>query len=98
VVVRRLNLDSSVVLDYFIPDSPNDAGAILLWVLLMVLAVLIVANVRMVLQYRKIPSKKEEPQQRHPKVKQIEKSGEEPERSYVDIHTKVDQLIEMNKL
>lgn len=98
MVVRRLNLDLSVVLDYFIPDSPKDFGAILLWVLLIVLAVLIIVNVRMVLQYRRIPSKKEEPLQRHPTVEHIKKSEEEPERSYVDIHTKVDQLIEMNKL
>jgi hypothetical protein len=93
-----LNLDSSMVLDYFIPDSPTDAGAILLWVLLIVLAVLIIVNVRMVLQVRTIPSKKEEPPQGHPPVGQREKPREEPERSYGDIHTKVDQLIEMNKL
>lgn len=93
-----MNVDLSVVLDYFIPDSLNDVGAILLWVLLIVLAVLIIVNVRLVLQQWKTPQKEEQPVQTRLPVEQKKEPAEESSQSYTDIRTKVDQLIEINNL
>jgi len=92
-----VDIDLSVVLDYLVPDSPTDAGAILLWVLLILLIILVVANIRMYLEYRN-PPWKEEQRPQGLCVEQMKKSEGEPKQSYADIRTKVDQLIEMNNL
>lgn len=84
-----------MLLDYFIPDSPGDAGAILLWTLLIVLVILIIVDLRIYLQYRKTP-KKSEP--RKPSLTdRIKRSKEEP-LEFEEVRDKVDRILEVHKL
>ena len=62
-MVRRIAFDTSMVVDYIIPDSPSDFGAILLWVLMTLLVILVIVDVRMYLEYRKMSQKREQQQQ-----------------------------------
>jgi uncharacterized membrane protein affecting hemolysin expression len=84
-----------MVLEYFIPDSPGDVGAILLWALLIVLVILIIVDLRIYLQYRKTP-KKTEPGQ--PSTTDQIKQSKEDALEFEDVRNKVDRLLEIHKL
>jgi hypothetical protein len=98
VVVRRIAFDTSMVVDYIIPDSPSDFGAILLWVLMTLLVILVIVDVRMYLEYRKMSQKREQQQQNLTIREHMKTSEEERSQAYVDIRNKVDKIIEINKL
>jgi len=98
VVVRRIAFDSRMVVDYIIPDSSSDFGAILFWVLMTLLVILVIVDVRMYLEYRKMSQKREQQQQNLTIREHMKTSEEEGSQAYVDIRNKVDKIIEINKL
>lgn len=98
MVVRQMAFDTQLLLDYFIPDSPSDAGALLFWTLLIVLAVIIVFDVRLYLQVRKTTHNQKKPIQDHPTEEQMKRLTDEPTTDIKDIRQKVDRLIQLNKL
>lgn len=98
MVVRRIAFDSRMVVDYIIPDSSSDFGAILLWVLMALLVILVIVDVRMYLEYRKMSQKREQQQQNLTIREHRKTSEEERSQAYVDIRNKVDKIIEINKL
>jgi hypothetical protein len=98
LVVSRIDFDTSMVLEYILPDSPSDFGAILLWVLITLLVMLVILDVRLYLEYRKMPQKGEQHQQISTMNEHMKKSEEEKEQAFIDIRNKVDQLIEINNL
>jgi cytochrome c-type biogenesis protein CcmH/NrfF len=96
--VRRIDFDTSMVLEYILPDSPSDFGAILLWVLMTLLLMLVILDVRLYLKHRKMPQKGEQHQQIPTTNEHMKQSEEENEQAFIDIRNKVDQLIEINNL
>jgi len=84
-----------MVLEYFIPDSPGDVGAILLWALLIVLVILIIVDLRIYLQYRKTP-KKTKPRQ--PSTTDQIKQSKEQLLEFEEVRNKVDRILEIHKL
>ncbi|HWR63875.1 MAG TPA: hypothetical protein VN365_05680 [Candidatus Thermoplasmatota archaeon] len=96
--MSRIAFDTSMVLEYILPDSPSDFGAILLWVLMTLLVILVILDVRLVLGHRKISQKGEQHQQILTTNEHVKKSVEEKEQVFIDIRNKVDQLIETNNL
>jgi len=89
-----MNFDTSLVIDYIIPDSPRDFGAMLLWVLIILNVILLVC---ICLYYRKTFKKIENPQQKLDTIEQIKKSKDERIQELVEIRNKVDKIIEINK-
>ncbi len=87
-----------MVLEYILADSPSDFGAILLWILMTLLVILIILDVRLFLEHRKMSQKGEQHQQVLPTNDHMKKSVEEKEQVFIDIRKKVDQLIETNNL
>lgn len=59
---------------------------------------LVILDVRLYLKYRKMPQKGEQHQQIPITNEHMNKSEEEKEQAFIDIRTKVDQLIETNNL
>jgi len=98
LVVSRIDFDTSMVLEYIRPDSPSDFGAILLWVLMTLLVILVILDVRLYLEHRKMPQKEEQHQQILTTNEHMKKSVEEKEQVFIDIRNKVDKLIEINNL
>jgi len=98
LVVSRIDFDTSMVLEYILPDSSSDFGAILLWVLMSLLVIFVILDVRLYREYRKIPQKGEPHQQISTTNEHMKKSVEEKEQTFIDIRNKVDQLIEINNL
>ena len=100
-----MDFDASIVIDYIIPDSLNDFGAILLWVLMIILGIIVIIDIRLYLNNRKTSKKKlewipmrEEPQQKSNTAEEIKKLEEVRMQEIVDIRNKVDKIIEINKL
>jgi hypothetical protein len=98
LVVSRIAFDTSMVLEYILPDSPSDFGAILLWILMTLLVILVILDVRLFLGHRKMSQKGEQHQQILCTNDHMKKSVEEKEQAFIDIRNKVDQLIETNNL
>lgn len=96
--MSRIYFDMSLVLEYILPDSPGDFGAILLWVVLILLVILSIIDVRMYLEYRKIPQQREKQQQNLSIKESMNNSDEEKEEAFIDIRNKVDRLIETHNL
>ncbi len=90
--------DMQQVLDYFIPDSPSDAGAILFWALLIFLAVIIVVDIRLYFSYRTTTHHPETPPLMYPTAEQMNILHKEPTTDITEIRQKVDRLIQLNKL
>ncbi len=90
-----MNFDTIMIIDYFIPDSPSDFGAILLWVLIIINVIL---WIRIYLYYRKTSKKIEKPQQKLNIIEQMKKSNEARIEDIVEIRNKVDKIIEIKKL
>lgn len=93
-----MDFDTQLLLDYFIPDSPSDAGALIFWALLIVLAVIITVDLRLYLRVRKTTHTQKKPIPDHPTEEQMRKLTEEPTTDIKDIRQKVDRLIQLNKL
>ncbi|VVB62199.1 Uncharacterised protein [uncultured archaeon] len=93
-----MDFDTSMIINYIIPDSPSDFGAILLWVLIIGLVIIAIIDIRLYLDYRKTSKKIEKPQQKLNKIEQMKKSKEERMQEFVEIRNKVDKIIETNKL
>jgi len=87
-----------MVLEYILPDSSSDFGAILLWVLMTLLVILVILDVRLFLGHRKMSQKGEPHQQISTINEHMKKSVAEKEQVFIDIRNKVDQLIEINNL
>jgi hypothetical protein len=84
-------------MDWITPDSPSDFGAILFWVLIVILVSIIIIDIYAYLSYRKTPKKIETPHQNLDPREETKKSKDRSQ-DLVDIRNKVDKLIEMNKL
>lgn len=93
-----MDFDTQLLLDYFIPDSPSDAGALIFWALLFVLAVIITVDLRLYLRVRKTTHTQKKPIQGHPTEEQMRKLTDEPTTDIKDIRQKVDRLIQLNNL
>ncbi len=83
--------DIQMILDYFIPDSLGDFGAMLFWVLLILLVSMIVVDIRLFVRYNKSPKIKE-------KITQQNQNTEEPVPDIVEVRNKVDKLFKINKM
>ena len=99
-----MDFTTSIVIDYIIPDSPSDFGAILLWILIILLVIIAIIDIRLYLDNQKASKKlewipmTEEPQQVVNTVKQMKTSKEERLQEIVEVRNKVDKIIEINKL
>jgi hypothetical protein len=93
-----MNIDISVVLDYFIPDSISDFGAILLWTLIGIILILMYVDIRTYLYYRKITHTKEKQQRMMITPLQMKQSSDDTMQNLNDIRRKVDALLESKNL
>ncbi len=84
--------------DVIIPDSPSDFGAIMFWVLILILMIIVIIDIYTYFSYRKTSKKIEKPQQKLDAVEQRKTSGEDRLHDIVEIRKKVDKMIEINKL
>lgn len=87
--------------DSIIPDSPSDFGAILFWVLIIVLAIIVIIDIHTYLYYlyyRKTSKKIEKPQQKLNTIEPMKKSHEDRLLNIVEVRNKVDKLIEIHKM
>ena len=84
--------------DYIIPDSPNDFGAILLWILITILVLLILRDIRTYVSYRKKSHATTRPQQTQKIGQPMNSSDTERVQEFVEIRSKVDKLIEAHNL
>jgi hypothetical protein len=84
--------------DSIIPDSPSDFGAILIWILVILLFVIVFIDFYTFLSYRKISNKIERPFQKSNAVKSVNKSEEDQEQNIVEVRRKVDKIIETHNL
>lgn len=89
--------DMQLVLDYFIPDSPSDAGAILFWALLILLVAIIIVDLRLYFSYRTATHHPKKPRM-YPTEEQMNILRKEPTTDITEIRQKVDRLIQTNKL
>ncbi len=102
--LNRMDFDTSKVIDYIIPDSPGDFGAILLWILIILLIIIAIIDIRLYFDNQKTSKKlewipmTEEPQQKPNTIDRMKKSKNERIPEIVDIRNKVDKIIEINKL
>jgi membrane protein implicated in regulation of membrane protease activity len=90
--------DTSMVIDYIIPDSPSDFGVMLFWVLAIVFVIFMIIDIRMYLYSRKTFKKIEKPQQKLDTTEEMKKSKEGRTQEIVEIRNKIDKIIEINKL
>jgi hypothetical protein len=103
-VVRRMDFDAGMVIDYIIPDSSSDFGTILLWILIILLVIIAIIDIHLYLDNQRASKKlewipmTEEPQQKPDTIDQMKKSKNERIQEIVDIRNKVDKIIEINKL
>jgi hypothetical protein len=97
-VVSRIDFDPSMILDQLLPDSVGDVGAILFWVLTLLLVILVVVDLRLFFKDRRTPKTSEPPHQEPVQRNDNERSYEEREQAYVDVRMKVDHLLETHKL
>jgi hypothetical protein len=84
--------------DWIIPDSLSDFGAILFWVLSIILLIIIIIDIYTFLSYRKASKTIEQPTQNLNPLEPMEKPEGDQSRDIVEIRNQVDRLIEMNKL
>jgi hypothetical protein len=98
MVVSRIDFDLSMILDYLLPDSLGDVGAILFWVLTLLLVFLVIVDLRLFFKNRKTPETNEPQYQSPPQRNDNEITNEEREQAYVDVRMKVDHLLETHKL
>jgi uncharacterized membrane protein YciS (DUF1049 family) len=84
--------------DYIIPDSPYDFGAILFWVLIIVLLIMVFIDLRLYLDHRKTSKKIEKKQQKLNTIEQMKISEEERTQEHDNIRDMVDKIIEINNL
>lgn len=98
MVVGRMDFNLSVILDSLLPDSLGDLGAILFWVLTLLLVILVIVDLRLFFKNRKTQKTNEPQYQSQPERKDNEISNEEREQAYVDVRMKVDHLLETHKL
>ena len=102
--LNRMDFTTSIAIDYIIPDSPSDFGAILLWILIIILVIIAIIDIRLYLDNQKTSKKlewipmREEPQQKSNTAEEIKKSKEVRMQEIFDIRNKVDKIIEINKL
>jgi hypothetical protein len=89
-------------LDMILPDSLNDGGAILIWVLTALLLVIVWIDIVSYRSYRKSQKKIEKTPKTEETVEPAPISFIEPvedkEKEFMEIHNKVDRLIEANKI
>jgi hypothetical protein len=55
--LNRMNFDISMIIDYIIPDSSSDFGALLLWILSVLLVVIAIIDIRLYLDNQKTSKK-----------------------------------------
>jgi hypothetical protein len=89
--------DIQLSLDYFIPDSLSDAGALLFWALLLVLVIIIAIDIRLYLKVRKTPHNSKKPFQTYPTEEQMKIFTDEPTTDIGQIRKKVDRLIQLHE-
>lgn len=90
--------DMSLIIDYIVPDSPSDFGAILFWILMIILVTIGIVDLRLYLDYRKTSKYTEKPQQKFKTAEKMKKSQEEKIQNIIEIRNKVDKILETNKL
>jgi cytochrome c-type biogenesis protein CcmH/NrfF len=88
---------TQTVLEYFIPDSPTDGKAILLWVLIAVLVILAIGDIRIYLRYRKT-SKRDTTFRKPRTTEQTNTTNAEHEPDIVEIRAKVDEILQSQGL
>jgi hypothetical protein len=93
-----MNIDANMILDYLVPDSIGDYGAILLWILLTILLVLIYVDLHTYVYYRKTSNRTEPQQQMMITPLQMKQSSEDKMQTLDDIRKKVDALLELKNL
>lgn len=99
-----MDFDTSMVMDYLIPDSFNDFGAIQLWILIILLVSIVIMDIRFYLNNRKTSKKTEciklkESKEKFNTIKQEKRSKEEDNlEEYKEIKNKVDNIIEIYDL
>jgi len=98
MAVDKMNLDISMIIDYIIPDSPSDFGAILFWILIILLVIIAIIDIRLYRENRKISKKIEKTQQKLNTKQQMKKPREERMQEFIEVRNKVDKIIEINKL
>jgi len=98
MVVGRMDFNLSMILDYLLPDSLSDVGAILFWVLTLLLVFLVIVDLRLFFKNQKTPKTNEPPYQSQGEKNESEISNEEREQAYVDVRMKVDHLLETHKI
>ena len=88
-----MDFDTSMIMDYIIPDSPSDFGAILLWILSILLLIIVISDIRLYWNNRKTFKKIEKPQETFNVKVQIKNSKEERIQKFVEVENKVDRII-----
>jgi len=86
------------LIDSIIPDSPGDFGALLFWVLIVLLVIIVIIDIHTYLYYRKTSEKIGKPQQNLHTIEQMKKSKEDRLQEIVEIRNKVDKIIEIHKM
>ena len=84
--------------DSIIPDSPSDFGAILFWVLIILLTTIVIIDIHTYWCYRKTSKKIEKPQQERNTIDQMQKSTDVRRQEIVEIRNKVDKIIEIHNM
>jgi len=87
-----------ISLDILIPDSPSDFGAILVWVLIILLGIIVSIDIRTFLSYRRMSQKTKRSQQIINVDVPVNTLKEDRFPDIVEIQNKVDKLIEAYKL
>jgi hypothetical protein len=87
-----------ISLDILIPDSPSDFGAILVWVLIILLGIIVSIDIRTFLSYRRMSQKRKRSQQIINVDVPVNTLKEDRFPDIVEIQNKVDKLIEAYKL
>jgi hypothetical protein len=86
------------LVDSIIPNSPSDFGAILFWVLIIILAIIVIIDIHTCLYYRKTSKKTEKQQQKLNPIEQMKKSDEDRVQEIIEIRNKVDRILEKNNM
>ena len=94
-----MNIDTSMLIDYLVPDSISDFGAIFLWVLIVVLLILLYVDISTYLYYhRNTSNRTEKKQQTMSTPLQMKQYSDENIQTLDDIRKKVDALLEVKNL
>ena len=96
--MRQLNIDTGMVIDYLLPDSISDFGAILLWFLIVILLILVYVDIRTYLSYRKTSNRTDRQHQVMITPLQMKQSSDDTMQNLDDIRKKVDELLELKNL